>query len=75
MTKQFSNYQNESTITIKMKAFIDLFRKNTITMRALQALFLYFNSLILKVFSKYLPIQEREKKKYAHADREKQIQR
>jgi hypothetical protein len=49
----FSNYQNESVITIKMKVFFRLFRRNTITLKALKALFSPFISFILKDLSKY----------------------
>lgn len=44
----FSNYQNESVITFKMKVFSDQFRKNTIKLEALNAFFLHFVTFILK---------------------------
>ena len=50
----FSNYQNESVITIKMAAFLDLLRTITIKLTVLKAIFLHLITLIMKDLSKYL---------------------
>jgi len=56
MSKHVDNCQNESVDTIKTRAFLSNFRKNTVKMKALEAYFLMLNTLILRDYSKYLPV-------------------